>query len=104
MNRGICTEIAEFEVNPGISDENFIGIVEDLEQNFHSNQSGFIDSELVKGKEHSQWLIIQHWDSKEHAKAASQKMMRDPITANFRESLDAKSVSIRYLNTIKTWN
>ncbi|WZL72214.1 antibiotic biosynthesis monooxygenase [Clostridiaceae bacterium 35-E11] len=103
MDRSICTEIAEFQVISAISDEAFIRIVEDLEENFHSKQGGFIDSELVRGNEHSQWLIIQHWDSAEQAKAASKRMMKEPITGKFRESLDPKTVKIRYLSNVLNW-
>ncbi len=103
MNRSMCTEIAEFQALAGISDENFIGIVETLEEDFHSRQAGFIDSELVRGDESSQWIILQHWDSAEQAKEASKKMMKDPITENFRKSLDPKTVKIRYLEHIQNW-
>lgn len=103
MNRSICTEIAEFQVIPGISDEDFIRIVEDLEENFHSKQGGFIDSELVRGNEPLQWLIIQHWDSAVQAKEASKRMMKEPITGKFRESLDPKTVKIRYLSNVLNW-
>lgn len=102
MDRIICTEIAEFQVIPGISDEDFIRIVEDLEENFHSKQDGFINSELVRGNS-SQWLIIQHWDAVEQAKEASKKMMKESITEKFRESLDPKTVKIRYLSNVQNW-
>ena len=103
MNRGICTEIAEFQVVTGISDENFISIVEKLEEDFHSQQAGFINSELVKGNEPSQWLILQHWGSVAEDKEASKNMMKDPITEDFRKSLDPKTVKIRYLENIQNW-
>ena len=104
MNRQICTEIAEFKVSTGITDGEFIKIVEDLEENFHSTQKGFIDTELVKASEHDQWMMIQHWDSIEESKEASKTMMKASAAEAFRQVLDPKTVKIRYLNQVKAWN
>lgn len=104
MNNNVCTEIVEFQVVYGIADEEFIKIVEYLEVNFHSKQKGFIDTELVKVNEHSQWVMIQHWESIEEAKEASKMMMKIPVTETFRQALDPKTVKIRYLNYVKKWN
>lgn len=84
MNKNICTEIAEFQVVYGITDEEFGKIVEHLEVNFHSKQKGFIDTELVKVNEDSQWMMIQHWESIEESKEVSKMMMKMPITERFR--------------------
>lgn len=103
MNKNVCTEIVEFQVISGITDEESIKIVEYLEENFHSKQNGFIDTELVKVNEGSQWIMIQHWESIEESKEASKMMMKMPITENFRKSLNPKTVKIKYLNQVKKW-
>lgn len=104
MGKNVCTEIAEFQVIPGISDEEFYSIVEFIEKNFHSKQKGFIGTEIVRGNEKYQWIMIQHWESVEEAKEASKKMMKEAITEDFRKALDPRSVKLRYLNQVKVWN
>jgi heme-degrading monooxygenase HmoA len=104
MIKNLCTEIVEFKTVPGNKDEEFIKIVDDLEKDFHSKQSGFIDTELVKGDEKCQWIMIQHWESIEKAKESSKMMMKEPITEAFRQALDVRTVKLRYLNQVNLWS
>ncbi len=97
MLNNICTEIAEFRVISDMSEERFLSIVEQLERNFHSKQSGFISTILAKVNEQSEWIMVQQWDSVEQAHEASKKMMKETITEDFRSALDPMSVKIRYL-------
>jgi len=98
-----CTEIAEFTIIPSVNEDEFVEIVSQLEESFHSKQKGFIDTELLKANNNSDWIMIQHWESVEDAKNSSRLMMQVPVTEAFRCSLDPKSVKLRYLNQIKTW-
>lgn len=104
MNKHMCTEIAKFQVVSEITDKEFIKIVEELEEKFHSAQKGFIDTELVKANEPCQWMMIQHWESIEESKEASKMMMKTPITEAFRQALDPRTVKITYLTCVKRWN
>jgi quinol monooxygenase YgiN len=104
LNRYRCTEIVEFQAAAEITDEDFIKIVEELEENFHSRQKGFIDTELVKDNEPHQWVMIQHWESVEKSKEASKIMMKTPSTEAFRRALDVKTIKIRYLTHVKKWS
>jgi len=104
MSKKLCTEIAEFEVVPGIKDEEFINIVEQLEVEFHSKQKGFVDTELAKVNDSNMWVMLQHWESTEESREASKNMMKTPITKDFREALDPKTVRIKYLNHMRRWN
>ncbi len=103
MNENIVTEIVEFKVIPSITDEEVIKIVNSLEENFHSQQIGFIDTELIKGKEVSQWLMIQHWRSMDEVKEVVKMMMKAPITQEFRQTIDPTSVRMSLLKQVKTW-
>lgn len=104
MSRNIVTEIVEFRVVPGINGEEFVKTVDLLEMNFHSLQSGFIDTELVKGKEDGQWIMIQHWKSMDEAKEAAKIMFKDPVTEGFRQAVDPSSVKMLLLEQVKTWS
>lgn len=103
MQQNVVTEIVEFRIVSGISDEMFERIVNDLETNFHSKQSGFIDTELVKGKEERQWVMIQHWASLEEAKEVSKRMFKTPVTEEFRQAVDPAEVKLSIFKQVKTW-
>jgi len=97
------TEIVTMKCSDGISKEDFIKIIDNLECQFHSKQDGFMDTELLyDGKENS-WIMIQHWTSAERMKAASKKMFQDPATEQFRSSIDPKQVKISVYPILGTW-
>ena len=103
MNNTIITEVVEFRLNKAMTDEEFINIVDALENNFHSKQKGFIDTELLRGKEAGQWKMIQHWESLNDAKEVVKTMMKVPITEEFRRSIDPTSVKMSLAEQVKTW-
>lgn len=103
MTNPIVTEIVEFKTAPGMADDQFITIVNALEENFHSRQSGFIDTELIKGRQAGHWFMIQHWRTMDEAKQAVQMMMKSPLTREFRQVVDPASVKMALLEQVKTW-
>lgn len=56
----IATEIVTMKTIQGVTRDVFIPIVEALEMNFHSKQSGFIATELLYDEENGGWIMIQH--------------------------------------------
>jgi quinol monooxygenase YgiN len=103
MKSAVCIEIAEFAVLPAVDAETLISIAGKLEEAFHARQSGYMDSELVKDSEEGRWLMIQHWESAEHAVSASRNMMKDAAAEEFRNAVDPKSVKIRYHKQCGRW-
>lgn len=97
------TEIVTMQIAEGITQDEFISIVDGLEINYHSKQPGFIDSELMYDESSNFWIIIQHWESKEQIKAASQQMFKDSTAEQFVKSLNPKSVKMTITPQIKTW-
>ena len=97
------TEIAQFNSADGISDEEFIAIVDRLEADFHMKQNGYLDTELLKGRERNQWIMVQHWRSDEDAKNSSRNMMSSSETEEFRRSIDPKTVKLSYNRRIRSW-
>ena len=47
--------------------------------------------------------MIQHWDSIEHLKAASEKMFQDENATAFVKALDPASVKMSIAPQIKVW-
>ena len=103
MDRKVVTEIVEFEIAEHVSKDSFVDIVSSVENNFHMKQRGYIDSELVKGKDNS-WTMIMHWESIDDARQAVKLMMQETSTEEFRQVVDPKTVRMSLLEQIKTWS
>lgn len=100
----IVTEIVEFKILEGLEKNQFLKIVNFLEENFHSKQKGFIDSELMQGREDRSYIMIQHWETMKYCKAVAPKMMKEPLTEEFRSSIDPKSVKMVFSEQIRNWS
>lgn len=103
MDKKLVTEIVSFDIDNAISDENFKEIVNSVEIEFHMKQAGYIDSELVKGKNNS-WTMIMHWESLEEVKHASKLLMKSDLTTSFRQAIIPSTVKMSYLEQIKKWS
>ena len=99
----IITEIVSFESKAEIAQNDFTGIINRLEQNFHSQQTGFIDTELLHAEGSNIWIMIQHWDSLQNMKKSSSNMFKDAKTGEFRNSIDPKSVQIKVYTQTGIW-
>ena len=105
MNRNkIATEIVSFKTINGISGNELIKILDDLEANFLSKTKSYIDSELVAGKEGQTWMMIVHWRTMEEAHEAIKEFMHSPLTEEYRSTLDPKSVSLHLGEQRQIWN
>jgi len=97
------TEIVTFQSSEGIIKEDFIRIVDELENNYHSKQPGFIDTELLYDEKKFEWVMIQHWDSPENQKSASVKMFKSSEAEAFVKSVIPNTVKMRTLTQLQTW-
>jgi len=99
----IITEIVKMKLAVNITKEEFIAIVDGLEKEFHSKQSGFIDSELIYDEQNDIWIMIQHWETAEQLKAASKKIFADSTAELFVKSLDPKNVTMIISPQLGVW-
>ena len=99
----ITTEIVTMKTATKLTKEEFIGIVDGLERNFHSKQPGFMDTELLYNEKSDEWIMVQHWASREELKAASKKMFVDEGAATFVQALDPKTVKMSILPQLGKW-
>ena len=99
----IITEIVTMKLAVHLTKDDFIAIVDGLERNFHSKQSGFIDSELVHDQQSDTWIMIQHWETIEQLKEASKKIFTDSTAESFVKSLDPKSVKMTMAPQLGMW-
>ena len=99
----MVTETVFLETTEKLDGNRFVDIVDFLEKEFHSKQQGFICTELLKTDSPCEWVIIQHWKTKEDANNASKNMFTNLKTEQFRNCLNPKSVRINVYEQIKTW-
>lgn len=91
------TEIVEFGVKQGISDEDFKTAHMTLLDFYNSlEDSGFIGYEAYRNDDGLRIMVID-WESLEQEKRASNLMMKSPITETFRNSLDLSKFQKRIL-------
>jgi heme-degrading monooxygenase HmoA len=99
----IVTEIVTFETLEDVSFEEFVQTVDMLECEFHSQQPGFIDTELLYDSKQKTWTMIQHWESMDELKKASKKMFEESVTEAFRKALNTKCIRIRTYPQLQVW-
>lgn len=99
----ISTEIVTMKLVSNITKDEFISIVDGLEKDFHSKQSGFIDTELLYDKQNDLWVMVQHWESMEQLKAASKIILKDSAAESFVKSLIPTSVKMTIVPQVKKW-
>lgn len=97
------TEIVSFKSTDQIPKEDFIKIADRLERNFHSLQPGFIDTELLLDEASDEWIMIQHWASRENQKSASAAIFQSETATEFVRSVIPGTVKMRILPQLKTW-
>jgi hypothetical protein len=97
------TEIVSFKTINGISDNALIDIINNLHTNFLSKTKSYIDTELIKGKEEQSWTIIIHWRTMAEATEAIMEFAKSPLTEEYRNAIDPKSVSFHFTDQIQTW-
>jgi len=103
MNKNIVTEIVSYDIDESITNETFKEIIDSMEKEFHMLQAGYIDSELVKGRNNS-WAMIMHWESLEEVKLASKLLMKSDLTERFRQAIIPSTVKMNYLEQINKWS
>jgi len=99
----IITEIITMKLAVNITKDEFISIVDGLEMDFHSKQSGFIDSELIYDEQNDTWIMIQHWETAEQLKEASRKIFEDNSAKSFVKALDPKNVKMIIAPQLGVW-
>ncbi len=99
----VITEIVTMKTATKLIKEEFIRIVDGLERNFHSKQPGFMDTELLYNDKSDEWIMVQHWVSREEQKAASKKMFEDESAAAFVQALEPKTVKMSILPQLGKW-
>ena len=97
------TEIVSFKTINGISDNELIKIINNLDTNFLSKTKGYVDTELIKGNEEQTWIIIIHWRTMAEATEAIMEFTKSPLTEEYRNAIDPKSISFHFTDQIQTW-
>lgn len=104
MNQNkIATEIVNIKTINGISDEEFVKIINNLDTKFLCKTKGYIDTELVKGKEEQNWIVIIHWRTIAEGNEALKEFAISPLTEEYRTVIDPQSVIFHFTDQTQTW-
>ncbi len=103
MENKTITEIVTFQIKLGVAEENTIEIIDDVVNNFHKKQEGFINGELVKGEKENEWSMIYHYQSMENIKAVGEKIAQGTEMDKFKEIVMPESVKLQFLKQILSW-
>jgi heme-degrading monooxygenase HmoA len=102
-NNSTVTEVVKFKTIDGVSDDQLINIVDNLDANYLREVKGYLDTELIKEKEAQAWTIIIHWRNMAEASEAIKNFPESPLTEEYRMSLDPKSVDLYFTEQIWNW-
>ncbi|HEX5837850.1 MAG TPA: antibiotic biosynthesis monooxygenase [Anaerolineales bacterium] len=75
-------EFAPFKLAEGVDEPTFIAASDDLQENFLSQQEGFLRRDLVRNGDGT-WADIAYWESRESVEQAMQKALDDPAALRY---------------------
>jgi hypothetical protein len=78
MTHNVVIEWAPFTVKPGVDAAELIAASEALQNDFLSQQRGFIRRELLKGQ-NGQWVDLAVWESRDAADHAVKNAAESPV-------------------------
>ncbi len=90
-------EVVSFKLAPGVSEEEFVSIVEQMEQSFLCNTKGFVSRVLAKDEE-GNWLDQVKWQSLPDAMNAMEASMKEVSVAPFLQAIDPNSIQAKHWN------
>ena len=99
----IITEIVTIKLSSNVTKDKFFSSVDVLEKDFHSKQPGFIDTELLYDEKDDSWIMIQHWESMEQLKSASEKMFTSSAAEPFIKLLKPEDVKMIIAPQLGMW-
>lgn len=103
IHNKIAIEIVNVKTINGISDEEFVKIINNLATEFLCKTKGYIDTELVKGKEEQNWIVIIHWRTMAEGNEAFKEFASSPLTEEYRTAIDPQSVVFHFTDQTQTW-
>lgn len=80
-------EIVSFSLKGGVDDEEFRTRNREVEQNFVSQQPGFVSRETARAEDGSV-VVLLHWESPEAAQGSMDKFVDAPETQEFTALID----------------
>jgi hypothetical protein len=91
----VIIELMAFSLKGGADEAAFIAADKRLQAEFAYQQPGMMRRTTARSD--NNWIVLDLWDTEEHAEACSQKWDGDPIAAEFMSFVDGATVrSKRY--------
>lgn len=86
-------EVTTFKTKPTVSTSVFNKLDAKVEDNFTSNQPGFIKRQSGMNDK-GDYVVLVYWDSHENAKASMEKFMSDASVADYASMIDGSTMSM----------
>jgi antibiotic biosynthesis monooxygenase (ABM) superfamily enzyme len=87
MQMAKTVETVNFRLKPDTDEQEFLEQNRRVEQNFVSQQPGFISRETAKSEE-GDYIVVLHWERPEDAQASMDKFLAAPDTKDFTALID----------------
>lgn len=99
----MITELIEFEVCEGISNEQLITKAEKVVTDFHKKQDGYIDMELVKDNLKGIGKMIVHYETMEDIEKVKNNIPHSKAVKEFTGLLKPESLNVSFYEKQKKW-
>ena len=96
MADGNTIEIVTFKVKEGTSQDEFVRLNKDVENNFVAQQPGFVSRETAINED-GEVVVVLHWESPDAAQGSMDKFTAADETQDFQKVLDMDTFKmVRY--------
>ncbi|MBQ0725879.1 MULTISPECIES: antibiotic biosynthesis monooxygenase family protein [Thalassolituus] len=100
-------EWAPYTLKEGIHESDLIQAATDVETQFLKQQPGYLQRQLLKGKD-NQWVDLVFWQSEQAAAQAGRSIMQSPFCLKYfammQEMDDPNAAPPAHYQVIKHWN
>lgn len=95
-------EVVTFKLASGVNDEDFLKIVDKMEQNFLCNSDGIVRRTISKDDKEN-WIDTVEWADTKAAMGAMEASMKEATAAPFLQAIDPNSIVAKHWNiTLQT--
>ena len=99
----IAVEWAPFTVVAGTDEATLLAAADLVQTEFLSQQPGFIQRELLRGRD-NQWVDIIYWNSREEAEQAERHAAHSPICSTYCALMALVDAGVLHFKHIKTYS
>ena len=100
----MITEIIAFEMREKTSKDQMIHQLDTVVHEFHKNQDGYVDMELVSDYSNQQWQMIIHYQSMDDIEKVKMNMPQSKALNDFRELIIPETMKVSFHEQHERWS